>query len=261
MKTLITIVFFFIFGTCFSQSFPPKIIIGNPIKIEKINKFGYNLEITQYDFPIKMNWEDAKNACRALGDGWRLPNVPELLSMGSKGFITNTTYWSSEEYSTYNEDTIYTYSHMANVIDLGRSMSSSDKTYKYTVRAIRNLDTSTLIASDKILDNNFENSKIGNLEIALNDFPKLMTREEAIFACSNLGSGWRLPNKDELNMLFKNKYKIGGFKDFFSYWSSTADPDVRLTNKYFYLSFKSGDLGECFQNNKLLVRAVKSIID
>ena len=43
---------------------------------------------------------------------------------------------------------------------------------------------------------------------------------DAKIACQKLGLGWRLPTKDELNMLYENKEEIGGFADN-SYWSST----------------------------------------
>jgi hypothetical protein len=65
--------------------------------------------------------------------------------------------------------------------------------------------------------------KIGSLEIAQYDFPKEMKWEDALKACNDLGEGWRLPTKDELNELYKNKDKIGGFatSTLSSYWSST----------------------------------------
>jgi len=62
--------------------------------------------------------------------------------------------------------------------------------------------------------------KIENLEVAQNDFPKVMTWYEAKKACYALGSRWRLPTKDELDILYKNK--IGGFADGY-YWSSTKN--------------------------------------
>ena len=43
---------------------------------------------------------------------------------------------------------------------------------------------------------------------------------EATKACADLGDGWRLPTKDELNILYENKDKIGGFASGY-YWSST----------------------------------------
>jgi len=55
--------------------------------------------------------------------------------------------------------------------------------------------------------------RIRNLEVAQNDFPKEMTWYDAKKACTDLGNGWRLPTKDELNLLYINKDKIGGFAD------------------------------------------------
>ena len=47
-----------------------------------------------------------------------------------------------------------------------------------------------------------------------------MNWEDAMKACADLGDGWRLPTKDELNVLYENKDKIGGFSPSV-YWSST----------------------------------------
>ena len=74
--------------------------------------------------------------------------------------------------------------------------------------------------------------KIGNLEVAQNDFPKGMKWEDAKKACENLGRGWRLPTKEELNTLYLNKDKIGGFADN-NYWSSTEDDDSYAWFQYF----------------------------
>ena len=46
-----------------------------------------------------------------------------------------------------------------------------------------------------------------------------MTWDDAMKACADLGDGWRLPTKDELNLLYENKEKIGGFAHS-DYWSS-----------------------------------------
>jgi hypothetical protein len=62
--------------------------------------------------------------------------------------------------------------------------------------------------------------KIGKLEIMTNDLGR-MTWGEAKSACIELGGGWRLPNKEELNIIFENKDKIGQFGDL-GYWSGTT---------------------------------------
>ena len=76
-----------------------KNIIGKSIKI------GI-LEIAQYDFPVTMNWNDAKKACEALGDGWRLPSLDELNYLHTNkvaiGVFSDGFYWSSKE--TVNDD-------------------------------------------------------------------------------------------------------------------------------------------------------------
>ena len=43
-----------------------------------ITASGIKIEVATFDFNDKMNWDDATNACLALGDGWRLPTVEEF---------------------------------------------------------------------------------------------------------------------------------------------------------------------------------------
>ena len=64
--------------------------------------------------------------------------------------------------------------------------------------------------------------KIGNIEVAQHDFPYRMKWNDANQTCLNLGEGWRLPTKDELNILYINKNQIGNLQDpYLAYWSST----------------------------------------
>ena len=55
--------------------------------------------------------------------------------------------------------------------------------------------------------------QLKNIEVARNDFPNTQNWNDAIAKCNKLGEGWRLPTSDELNKLYNNKKKIGGFKD------------------------------------------------
>ena len=63
-----------------------------------------------------------------------------------------------------------------------------------------------------------DRKSINGLEVS--DNLGLMSWHEAIVACKSLGPGWRLPTKDELNMLYENKEEIGGFANV-NYWSSS----------------------------------------
>ena len=94
--------------------------------------------------------------------------------------------------------------------------------------------------------------KIDNLEVMTEDLGK-MTWDEAKKACKNLGDGWHLPTKDELNLLYENKEKIGGFKSF--YWSSTEDDSNLAWFQNFINGYQYND-GELDVNH---VRAVRSI--
>ena len=96
--------------------------------------------------------------------------------------------------------------------------------------------------------------RIGRLEVAEFDFTKYMKWPNARRACKALGSGWRLPTEDELNLMYKNKDKIGGFGPE-GYWSLTEDDD------YGYRVMK--DFGNGHQYNGYMwhpfnVRAVRT---
>ncbi len=94
--------------------------------------------------------------------------------------------------------------------------------------------------------------KIGKLEVAQFDFPKRLIWNDAKKACTGLGNGWRLPTKDELNLLYINKDKIGGFDGNY-YWSSTDGG----FNDAWEQSFGSGTQGNFRKTLDLYVRAVR----
>ena len=98
--------------------------------------------------------------------------------------------------------------------------------------------------------------KLQNLEVAQFDFSDKMNWTDAKAASEELGNGWRLPSKDELNILYENIDKRGNFKGAY-YWSSTeADKSdfawcqdiIFGTQKDYYN-----------KNNTLSVRAIKLV--
>ena len=95
--------------------------------------------------------------------------------------------------------------------------------------------------------------KIKNLEVAQNDFSQYMTWNEAKKECEKLGSGWRLPTKDELNILYQNKDKIVGFANLY-YWSST---EVDLTSAWGQ-NFTNGDETNASKTYLFHVRAIRA---
>ena len=98
--------------------------------------------------------------------------------------------------------------------------------------------------------------KIGNIEIAQYDFPEQMNWKDANKACAELGDGWRLPTKDELNTLYQNKNEIGNFSEDKQYWSST----LSWYSDYMWLQyFDDGSQKFTSKNVMYYVRAVRSL--
>lgn len=96
--------------------------------------------------------------------------------------------------------------------------------------------------------------KIGNLLVAQNDFPREMNWADAKKACVSLGKGWRLPNKKELDMLYINRFDIGGFMRQF-YWTSTGKNNKDAWKQ----SFNNGvQITSTLNDATCFVRAVKS---
>lgn len=95
--------------------------------------------------------------------------------------------------------------------------------------------------------------KIGNLEVAQYDFPETMSNDDAKLACARLGKGWRLPTKKELNLLYQNRHKIGGFANN-HYWSSTEDGNYHAWTHSFFFDGQPS----LFKTNEFSVRAVRT---
>ena len=96
----------------------------------------------------------------------------------------------------------------------------------------------------------------GNLEIAQNDFPKVMNWNDAKLACAALGKGWRLPTKFELNTLYQNKDIILGFAKNY-YWSSSEldfDASVAWGQNFAVGNWNYGD-----KVATVYVRAIRTI--
>ena len=186
-----------------AQNYSYNLIIGKSIIIEK-------LEIAQYDFPNTMNWSDAKKACSNLGEGWRLPTRSELkfLFLYKDDSLSNMrkAYWSS---SDLNSD-------FAEIPDFNFENDRMPKRKtEYSVRAVKQYKH----FSEPIIGVSI---RIDNFEVAQYDLPKKLNFIDARKACYELGKGWKLPSKDELNILYLNKNKLGNFTGD-NYWSFSTN--------------------------------------
>ena len=95
--------------------------------------------------------------------------------------------------------------------------------------------------------------KIDNLEV-MNEDLGIFEWDDAMKACADLGDGWRLPTKKELNILYENKDKIGGFAGL-NYWSSTEEHNSNAWYQHFY----DGSQSYVFKDISTSVHAVRSI--
>lgn len=97
------------------------------------------------------------------------------------------------------------------------------------------------------------------IKIAKNDFPERMTWIQAKLACKDLGEGWRLPTKVELNEMYINRDEIGGFRTDTSvtswYWTSTEYDKIEAWRQ----DFNGGHQQEHEKINPYYVRAVRAL--
>ena len=75
---------------------------------------------------------------------------------------------------------------------------------------------------------------------------------EAMAAAKSFGSGWHLPTKDELNLLYKQQAVVGGFSNVY-YWSSSEDVQDAWSQ-----GFGNGNQSTESKNSSFRVRAVRA---
>jgi len=95
------------------------------------------------------------------------------------------------------------------------------------------------------------------MQVAKEDLPHLMTWDDAMSACQNLGNGWRLPSVGELQEMYElHKQGKGNFKNEL-YWSSSQDNSGVAWN----VSFSDGIVRNYGVNKDFLarVRAVRAL--
>lgn len=92
------------------------------------------------------------------------------------------------------------------------------------------------------------------LQVAKEDLPEKMLWENASLACAAMGNGWRLPTRNELDMMYRQLYKEGkgNFKPYW-YWSKSQ----YVMHMHFGSGFVSNDFYSQF--NEFNVRAVRNI--
>jgi hypothetical protein len=96
--------------------------------------------------------------------------------------------------------------------------------------------------------------RIGIIEIAENDIPGKLNWNDAKKACEDLGANWRLPGKEELRSLYRNKDTIGRFSDQL-YWNAQLIDSVRALA----FDFQHGKQDTLYRSDSCRVRAVRNL--
>jgi hypothetical protein len=148
MKKLLIIPFLFMCSMVIGQTYNPASIIGKSVIIAIPIVRIDNLEVAQFDFPDSMDWQNAKDACDALGDGWRLPTKDEwkiiyqnkneiggfdLKQLDPVGTAYGT-YWSSDDDSVDSRDNDTAWLQSFN---WGGLLTKGAKNDSFNVRAVR----------------------------------------------------------------------------------------------------------------------------
>lgn len=322
MKKLLIIPILFACFLSMGQASDSASIIGESIKLG-------NLVVAESSFPKQMNWTDAKKACSALGNGWRLPTKYELEILNKNkdkiGGFTNGFYWSyTDGFILFAWKHFFLVANQSNTNYLPSGGSGWWLKYETcNVRAIRGPELAEELSDmslgsiinnlskyffvfilifflvifiytkinpsavqnpnfilyrlgnwigviSKYMPANILRSRmdrpmdrpalltIGNLEIYPNDFPSAMEWTDAKEACEALGDGWRLPTKDELNLLYQNRKNIGGF-DIVNYWSSTEFAYMYAWKQNFFTGFRYFKRNTGRKRYSYNVRAVRTI--
>jgi len=202
----------------------PSSIIGNTIKIRDI-------EIAEYDFPKNMTLDDAEKACAKLGNGWRCPSKNELnIIYQNKKKIMDLKadlYWTSTKgtFNFFQQD-----------FRDGKQQTRIADWEKAFVRPVKSIAMPMGLITGTTV-------KIGNLEIAQYDFINSMDWRNANKVCANLGEGWRLPTKEELSVLYKNKDKIVINSPFENSFGDVTNFNDEYGSCLFWSSSERGGLG------------------
>lgn len=94
------------------------------------------------------------------------------------------------------------------------------------------------------------------LQVAENDFEEQMNWQQAKSTCNDLGNGWRLPTKSELELMCGELHQrgIGNFQDDY-YWSSSEEE----SSKAWTFAFYDGHAFSIVKDFTTYVRAVRAI--
>lgn len=216
-----------------------------------------------------LNWHGANDWAYRAGDGWRLPTVDELQQIYNSGGqdLQERWYWSSESRANNNKAICVNMS-------TGTTLDNVKDYYHCSVRFVRDKQlniTEELVninaridALEKLIQQTTRQvpDSVHVAELPFEIAPELLEKDhvdwnEAVEYCTLLGNGWRLPSREELQMIYKSDNDLNGNCN---YWSSAACND---RSRAWYQNMHKGDqftTNKDFSTNDYRVRPVRDIV-
>jgi uncharacterized protein (TIGR02145 family) len=251
---------------------------GLSVRLIKDNAFNQNSELTfvlitpGYKSELKLLTDNENSATfivykngiinNTINGNWKIEQTPTGQENIVFTFMKRTSGGYESSSGVYKYVFICQYDISKNRIShLYESGTPDDYWFNVSVNQnpsdiVKNVVKETIYEKSKVIGNPI---RIGNLEIAENDFESKMEFNEAVDACARLGNGWRLPTLDELKLIDDNKSLIIGLKfGNYYYWSSikanSGEPRV-----YYFVSNFHGKFGYKDKFSDPCVRPVRSL--
>lgn len=117
------------------------------------------------------------------------------------------------------------------------------------------------VKAKKELENGIVELTAANLMVQKIDIGCVnLSSAQTMCASSDLGgyTDWRLPNKEELMILYNNRTLIGGFTNG-KYWSSTYYDYYNYNDYYYAIDFNNGEVVHLDTDDSYYVRAVRTL--
>ncbi len=218
-----------------------------------------------------MNWDAAKDYCNNFtlsGDGWRLPNIKELISLIDRSRLSSTIdsifqNTSSSPYWSSTPDINPEYGNVWGVDFRDGNSFETNKAIPFHVRCVRGTNTSL---ASFIRDSTFETVFDNRTGLTWQDNDIVLSQtfdwNASIDYCENLDfaekQDWRLPNINELFSIIdfsRNPAIDSSFLNISTsnFWSSTSFDTLKAWNIYFYIGLD----GQFDKTNTFKVRCVR----
>jgi hypothetical protein len=161
-------------------------------EIKNSKKIGEILQVAEFDFHSEMNYHDAKNACKVLGDGWRLPTISEAelmykeLHLKRKGnfekkgyFQLYGSYWCEKD--SYGSSRVFSFQN-------GHANGNAEA-YNSCVRVVRNYREKVVTDTNNMQKNPTNSIKVDYVKKISDKFSKIVEyrMKESVILNNNKG--------------------------------------------------------------------------